>query len=633
MLCRFFLGFIVSVLSLPLFAGILQAEDAKRLRRADSFLGVHFDFHAGPDCTEVGKNTTPEMVEAIIEMVKPDYLQIDCKGHRGISSYPTKVGNRAPGFVGDPLKIWRETTAKKGVALYLHYSGVLDMEAVMQHPDWAVVGADGKVFDGSDHMKGATSVFGPYVDLLMIPQLKEVAVDYGTDGVWVDGECWGTTFDYGEKAAQLFKEQTGATELPKKPGDPFWSEWKDFHREAFREYMRHYIAEVKKVAPNFQICGNWAFTDLMPEKVSIPIDFMSGDYSPEDSVNSARISARYIAAQEQPWDLMSWSFTTVSDAEGRRFKTAPQMSREAAIVLALGGGYQTYITQNRDGSVDLSKVIPMSETAKFCRERQKFTHHSGQIPQIVVLFSTEDLYTRSKRVFAPNWDIGITPIRGALLALLEKQYSVELKGECHLTGKMSEYPLIVIPECEFLKPEFVKELVQYAENGGNLLLIGNKTVDLFKDLIALKDERGDNGILEVGKGKVGVINARAASRYCSKQESNDRDLISKKVAELFPNPIVKVNGSEFVDVVANRLDGKMMIHLINTSGPHASREHPILDVIEPIGPLTVEIRTGTKPQRIVLEPSGTSCDFTFEEGVARLQLDRLEIYDILVIEP
>ncbi len=42
------------------------------------------------------------MIEDIIDRVRPDYLQIDCKGHPGLSSYPTKVGNRAPGFVAIP---------------------------------------------------------------------------------------------------------------------------------------------------------------------------------------------------------------------------------------------------------------------------------------------------------------------------------------------------------------------------------------------------------------------------------------------------------------------------------------------------------------------------------------------------
>ena len=71
----------------------------KRLRRSESFFGLHFDFHAGEDCKEVGKNVTPEMVKAILDAAKPDYVQCDCKGHRGFTSYPTILGNGAPGFV------------------------------------------------------------------------------------------------------------------------------------------------------------------------------------------------------------------------------------------------------------------------------------------------------------------------------------------------------------------------------------------------------------------------------------------------------------------------------------------------------------------------------------------------------
>jgi hypothetical protein len=135
--------------------GSSSTGNPKRLKRADSFLGIHFDFHAGPDNPEIGRNTTPEMTEAIIDAAHPDYIQIDCKGHPGISSYPTKVGNPAPHFAGDPLRVWREATARRGVALYMHYSGVWDSEAIRQHPDWAAINADGKT------NANATSFYGP----------------------------------------------------------------------------------------------------------------------------------------------------------------------------------------------------------------------------------------------------------------------------------------------------------------------------------------------------------------------------------------------------------------------------------------------------------------------------------------
>ena len=77
----------------------------RRLRRDQSFLGIHFDFHANTDCTQVGATLSEEMIQQIIDKVHPDYLQCDCKGHAGVSSYPTKVGTPAPGFVRDPLRI------------------------------------------------------------------------------------------------------------------------------------------------------------------------------------------------------------------------------------------------------------------------------------------------------------------------------------------------------------------------------------------------------------------------------------------------------------------------------------------------------------------------------------------------
>ena len=49
----------------------------ERLRRADSFLGIHFDFHAREDCTEIGKNVTHKMVERIIKQVRPDWIHPD----------------------------------------------------------------------------------------------------------------------------------------------------------------------------------------------------------------------------------------------------------------------------------------------------------------------------------------------------------------------------------------------------------------------------------------------------------------------------------------------------------------------------------------------------------------------------
>ncbi len=181
----------------------------------------------------------------VIDKVRPDYIQIDCKGHPGYSSYPTKVGNQAPGFVGDPLRVWRDVTQERGVSLFMHYSGVADERAVELHPEWAA-----RKRDGSFHgRKGTTSVFGPYVDELMIPQLRELAGQYGVDGAWVDGDCWAAQLDYSEAAVQAYRKQTGETSVPQGPDDPRWQAWREFHREGYRTLPASLCGLTQVLAP------------------------------------------------------------------------------------------------------------------------------------------------------------------------------------------------------------------------------------------------------------------------------------------------------------------------------------------------------------------------------------------------
>ena len=641
-----------------------------RRKRADSYFGIHFDFHAGPDCTEIGQNTTREMIAQIIEQAHPDYIQIDCKGHPGLSSYPTKVGNPAPGFVGDPLRTWREVTAEHGVALYMHYSGVWDSEAIRKHPDWAAINADGKTNNN------ATSFFSPYADRLLIPQLRELAGDYRVDGAWVDGECWASVPDYGEAALKAFRAATGFSEVPRKSSDLHWFEFLQFNRDAFRGYLRRYIAAVKRTNPEMQLCSNWAFTDHMPEPICAPVDWISGDFSPEDSVNSARFSGRYIARQGKPWDLMAWGFTTKGEKrnESNR-KSAVQLEREAAVVLAQGGGFQSYYNQRRDGSVPLEHLPVIAEVAKFCRARQSFCQGATPVPQIALLYSTASHYREMNGLFARD----LSRINGTLQALVESQQVVDVVSEHHLAGRMAEYPLIVIAECDYLEPVFKQQLADYVRNGGNLLLVGPRAASLFASelgvtfenptheprylawkeaLVATQDEtrtpklepkalvfgrlhvtndatsasQPAAAITPLGRGRIAATCFSFSRGYLSQRSSVMRAFVKDLTRQLFPAPLVEVNGSTAVDVSVNRLAGRLAINLVNTSGPHWDTQKPLIDTIPPVGPLEMTVRTERKPAKIRLEPGSEILAFEYQKGMAHFIVPRVEIHHVVVIE-
>lgn len=662
--CRLLGVLVVSWLLAPIHTS--AGESPRRLSRADSFLGIHFDFHANTDCNEVGKNTTPAMIERIIDLVHPDYLQIDCKGHPGLSSYPTKVGNRAPGIVGDPLRTWRDVTARRGVGLYMHYSGIWDSKAVALHPDWAAMEASGKP------SSRATSPFGPYADRLLIPQLRELAGDYGVDGVWVDGEAWATVPDYGPAAMAAFQKATGIRAAPRRPTDPHWFEFRQFHREAYRTYLRDYIAAVKKTHPQFQICSNWAFTDHMAEPVSAPVDFLSGDYSPQDSVNSARLSARYLARQGKPWDLMAWSFTTKPD---RRQKGSAQLQREAAVVLAQGGGFQAYYKQKRDGSIYDEQMPVMAEVARFCRARQSLCHHAEAVPQVAILLSSADQYRRINGLFSRD----LARIHGLLQALLEGQQAVEVLGEHQLAGRMAEYPLIVVPECEYLEPKFREDLIAYAKGGGRLLLVGPSAEKLFEDVLAWKLEgqpqanatihlghagklttlkgqvqrvaesqgpmhfgqlhaTGDPSsaamaaasLMPLGRGQIAGVHCSLGKAYFGGRPEGVRHFLNDLVRKLFPVPLVEVRGSPDVEVVVARNHGKLLIHLVNTAGPHQTQS--ILETIPAVGPLEVAIRLPRKPTAVRLEPAGRQLETDYREGQLHVRVAKVEIHEMMAVE-
>jgi hypothetical protein len=646
----------------------------KRLKRSGSFLGVHFDFHARDDGNEIGKRTTKEMIEKIIDEVKPDYLQCDCKGHPGITSYPTEVGNRAELIAGDPLRIWREVTARRGVSLYMHYSGVWDTEAIKHHPDWARIDEKGEID------KNNTSVFGAYVDELLIPQLKELSDKYGIDGVWIDGDCWATCQDYGKNVIKLFKEKTGINEVPKKPEDPYFYEFTEFCRVGFRNYVKHYVDEIHKHNPNFEVASNWSFTSFMPEPVGIDVDFISGDYTLQDSVNSARFEGRCMANKGKPWDLMAWSFSSKWGEEVYSTKSVNQLKQEAAVVLSLGGGFQAYFTQKRDGSVNLWQMKLMSEVAKFCRERQSLCHRAEAVPQVALFYSAASFYRNNPRIFG-GWNGGLRPMRGILQNLLETQNSVEVLAEFQLTGRMREYPLIVVPEWDYIEESFRQELLTYAKQGGKLLIIGPKAAKLFKEelgvefvgdieentgrwieyngwlgglktssqKVQLKEgtqefgrmySENDNvepydpaaSIADYSKGKIAAVYLDLGIKYLEGATSTARDFIGGIVRELFPEPMVKVSGSHNVDVVVNNINETLAVNLVNTAGPHANNNVYVFDEIPAVGPLNITIQTKTKPKKVRLEPEGIDLEYLYSKGKVMITLPKLEIHSIITIK-
>ena len=372
--------------------------EIKRKRRSECFLGMHSDFHAKPeDGLVIGATLCEADIREICESYKPDFIQIDCKGHPGYTSYPTALGNGMPHFACDPLEVWRRVTKEHGISLYMHFSGVYDIKYCTEHPEDRVINADGSPTN-------FVRLDGKYLDEYFIPQICELVDKYGVDGIWVDGDCWAVRSDYHPKTLAKFERTSGISlegAVPKRKGDPYFKEYTDFTREEFRKYLRYYVDKLHEKYPTLEICSNWAFSDHMPEAVTANVDFLSGDLNPVDCVNSARYAGRMLASQGKPWDLMSWGFRfQVYKTPLVPQKHPVQIMHEAAAVISLGGAFQNNISQFTDGSPDIVRIRRSLPVADFVHARREFCYGGSIVKQAVMLVPTYDRYNEMSTPFS-----------------------------------------------------------------------------------------------------------------------------------------------------------------------------------------------------------------------------------------
>jgi hypothetical protein len=626
-------------------------------KRSEGFFGLHFDFHAGADCMEVGKTVTEEMIREIIETLRPDYIQCDCKGHAGYSSYQTKIGSPAPGFVKDQLKIWRSVTKEYGIPLTMHYSGVWDTRALELRPEWGAVNEDGSL------NKNMASTFKGYADGLLIPQLIELANDYGVDAVWVDGECWATVPDFDEQVIAVFEKESGLKLTKGSDGkyDKRSKEYRaflDFCRKQFFKYLAHYTDEIHSRTDNFEIASNWAFSSHIPQPVSVSVDFLSGDFAPVDSYNSARFEGRVLCEQDAPWDLMAWGFYYDFAPDSTfTIKSAGALCREAAAVLPLGGGFQIYNTQNRDGSVRLWEVRELKDVAEFVRGREPFLKGSIPFSNIGILYSDYDMKNKTDSLFYPG---GNDNVKGAVRLILDSAHTCGILMDHMLTPEhLKDKNIIILPEIKYMSEKIKNALLEFTRNGGSLIISGYECCKLFEDCMEgvavpegcterkisiphrsryinqyAKAADGETFITKTkyGKGSITAICYNIFEIYAKTPDFYVRDMLAGIIGGLDQDKFIEYSGQKFIDIITAKKDGKLLINLTNTNGIYSELRLRAYDEILPLTDIKISVKIKTEPASVMLQPENTVPEYNYDSQTQKLtvNINRLDIHSVKI---
>jgi alpha-L-fucosidase len=646
----------------------------------DVFFGIHYDLHANAGDTELGRELTPEHLRERLRRVRPDWVQTDCKGHPGYTSWPTKVGSTSPGVRQDALRIYRDVTRELGIRLGVHYSGIWDDRAVELHPEWARVDAKG------ERDRRTICRLSDYLDQLMIPQMREIIDTYDVDGFWVDGENWAAKPCWCERCRAEFTRRTGLATVPLEKSQANWDAWLAFHRELFLEHVRRYTEAVHARKPGCLVVSNWMYTLRQPEAIAAPIDYLSGDFSHSWGGDAAAIEGRVMDSRQKSWDLMAWGFTRADRLGGSPgwlgpFKPAVHLQQEISEVLALGGAVMVYEVPQRSGWLTGWHNEVLAEVGEFCRLREETCFKSKTVPQAAVLHLAEHYYAHNEPLY--NFGDAVQPIQGALQALLETHRSTDVLTEDAALARMNEYKLVVVPELTRLSARIVQGLEDFARGGGYVLMSGAHLTRDYPALVGALprgDAVHDPTYLAVGQRAVGVsgpwqpvtpvpgseVMARRLSEQEPEKDKTDQAIVTRR--PLGKGAIIAVHGPVFRDyylghypllrqfigelvhglgiawkvtveapphleMVLRQKDGRLLVNLIHRgAGETLSAQRVIVEELPPVKDVVVRIRQERRPKAVSVVPADQKLDWTYEGGIVTVRLPQVEIHRVLVVE-
>jgi hypothetical protein len=642
------------------------------------FFGLHYDLHANTKDTELGRELTAEHLRERLLQVRPDWIQCDCKGHPGYTSWPTEVGSTAPGVVKDALRIHRDVTRELGIKLGMHYSGVWDDRAVELYPDWAALDAAGQP------LPRATCRLSGYDDELMIPQMLELVQKYDVDGFWVDGENWAAQPCWCERCRAEFTRRTGLSDIPAAAGETNWAQWLAFHRDLFVEHVTRYAEAVHAVKPDCLICSNWMYTVRQPEPMVAPVDYLSGDYDPIWGSTRAAIEGRVLDTRGLTWDLMAWGFTRTYDGGGECpwvFKPVVHLCQELVEVIALGGAVMVYDNPQRSGWLTGWHQQRLAAAGQFCRERQAVCFRSQTVPQAAVLHLADHYYTCNAPLY--NYSDAIQPVEGALHSLLENHLSTDILLQDTPPERLAEYKLIVIPEQTHLSPSLLTALEAYVTAGGQVLASGAHLAADYPDFVGAtptgetrplayllsgeevlpvagpwqpvlpaagvvtvacrmsQQEPGKDDTDEVlvtrrhlGQGSVTAIHGPFFRQYLRAHYPSQRRLLGQWIADLQIPWLVTLQASPRLELILRRQGQALVINLINRgAGEMLSPSRIINEELLPERNVRLQVRQPAPPRTVACVPTGPQFDWSYADGQLTIDLPQVDIHTAVVITP
>ena len=437
--------------------------------------------------------------EEYFENLKKAHVQnamLYFQSHVGLCYYPTKSGKMHKGFRGkeDAMKRLSRMCRENGITVTGYYSLIYNNWAHDQHPEWRMVGSDGKSLrDACTEMNAEFSGrslcrYGlccpnneEYRDFV-VRQIEEMVEYFTFDGMFFDMLFW-PHFCYCDACrARWAKEVGGEIPVVKDWKDPVWQLHLEKRRLWMGEFAQFATEELKKRAPHASVEHNVASACVSnverghAEEVLQATDYAGGDLYGDIYSHSFVCKFYHNVTKNQPFENM---VTRCTPTLSKHTITKSEDTMFSAIMVTAAHHGATLVIDAIDpaGTLD-SRVYDRIGKIFECESRYEKYFEGNMVEDIGLYYSLRSKFNAHGEIYC-NHNACVNTVK----TMIMNHIPSGITGSLH---SLKQYRILMAPELTEVDAGDYERIKDYVRNGGQLYLSGGDCHGLLQEFFHAK---------------------------------------------------------------------------------------------------------------------------------------------------
>ncbi len=431
---------------------------------------LHIDSHVPAAARELGRNFNAETTADKFAAAKFEMVQIFSKCHFGNSYYFTDAGVRHPALRTDMFRKMSEALVARGITVTAYYSLIPDAAQAGLHPDW-VIYYDKKQDMGFDHVTDCINMClqSPYVDTIVLPQVREIAENYPVSGFFFD---FGRSYCYCgcQWCQRAFKADTGLALPENDEKDRNWGDyilWKRGEQARFEQKMNTLR---KTFSKDLTFAVNYSYTLRNPEPGPKLTDFITMDVVERAEPCGLNVSfnAKYLATINKSYEIMTTRMINWWSSWG--LKPYNTLLYQNAVIQTHGGKSILADRWDMDWNSDDIIMQYFADMNTFITGVSRHLGGAAPAAKAAILYCSESQRSANR---SPSNDIvkQLVGMEAAHKILVQNHIPCLIIDEENLARYLDRLELLIVPEQTIRNPVLQKQLAGFVKKGG--LLIGS----------------------------------------------------------------------------------------------------------------------------------------------------------------